>query len=97
LTGSLATLETTAAALVAMAQQRDEAIEERDAARRERDEVAQAAATVIEQTTQIIDKLASMPVGRKAVIREVRDDLAGLERIYGPEILKLIRSNHENG
>lgn len=97
LTGSLDTLEATAAMLVEVTRQRDEAIEERDAARRERDEVNEMAVTLISKTSQIIDKLAVMPVGRKATLRNAQDELSGLERIYGPEILKLIRSTDTNG
>jgi len=97
LTETLDSFEATAAALVEMRRQLDQVIEERDAARRERDEVAEVANQVITSTSQIIEKLANMPVGRKAVVREAKDELSGLERLYGPEILKLMRSNHDNG
>lgn len=94
---SLDTLETTVAELVDTRRQLDDAIEGRDAARRERDEVGEAALALFSKTSQIIEQLANMPVGRKAVIREVKDSMSGLERIYGTEILKLIRSNEKNG
>lgn len=94
---SLDTLESAATAIIELQRQRDLAFEERDAARRERDEVAQMAYQIIEATSQTIDKLASMPVGRKAVLREVKDELSGLERLYGPSIVKLLRSDNNNG
>lgn len=97
LTESLASLEATASALVEVQRQLDVAIEDRNTARRERDEVSELALGLVSKTSQIIEKLASMPVGRKAVLREAKDDLSGLERIYGPEILKLIRSKESNG
>jgi hypothetical protein len=95
LTEALSSLETTAQALVETRRQLDEAVDERDAARRERDEVVEVTNQVITQASQIIEKLANMPVGRKAVLREARDELAGLERLYSPAILNLIRSSHE--
>jgi hypothetical protein len=97
LTDTLDSFEATATALVETRRQLGEVTEERDAARRERDEVAEMAMQVIGSTSQIIERLASMPVGRKAVIREAKDELSGLERLYGPEIIKLIRSNKDNG
>lgn len=93
LTESLASLEATASALVEVQRQLEAVTEERDDARRERDEVAAMAMQVITETSQIIEKLANMPVGRKAVLREVKDDLSGLERLYSPGILKLLRKD----
>lgn len=96
LTALLETLEATASAQVELQRRLDERTEERDAARRERDEVAEVAAKVLSETSQIIEKLAAMPVGRKAVIRDARTEVSALERLYGPEVLKMIRSKEDD-
>lgn len=94
---TLGSFEAAAVELVETRRQLDVVSEERDVARRERDEVGEAALGLYSKTSQIIEQLANMPVGRKAVIREVKDSMSGLERIYGAEILKLIRSTKDNG
>lgn len=57
---------------------------------RERDEAVQMTEMVVKRTDEILAKLASTPVGRRAVVREVNDQFASLKSVYGPEIVSLL-------
>ena len=46
---------------------------------------------VVTQTGQILDKLSNTPVGRRAVVREVSDQFAGLKSVYSEEFLSLLK------
>ena len=91
---SLDTLEATATALVETRRQLELAQTERDAAIQARDEAQEQAVSVLSQASLIIQKLADMPVGRKAVIREARQNLSALERLYSPEVLNMMRGQN---
>jgi phage head maturation protease len=58
---------------------------------RERDESNQMAEMVIKRTDEILAKLASTPVGRRAVVREVNDQFASLKSVYSDDILTLLK------
>lgn len=90
LSATLESFEATARELVETRRQLLEAQEERDAARRESEQSAEMALKVLEETSVVIEKLAALPVGRKAVVREAVSSVSAIERAYGPEIAKLL-------
>ena len=95
LTETLRLYEGATSELIDVRRQLKDAIDERDAARRERDEAQVMSSEFMAKATFIIQKLADMPVGRKAVVRQAKDELSSLERIYGVETMKLIRSSND--
>jgi hypothetical protein len=75
--------------------ERDAAIKERDEANKKRDDVIKASDELIIQTAHVVELVASIPLGRKAVLKEAQDSLSHLTRVYGEDMLKRMRGEND--
>lgn len=77
--------------LVAVKQALAEEKAARILAEQQRDDVADAAAELVRRTSQIIDKVASAPLPRKAVLKHVEQEFsASVESYYGTEFARAL-------
>jgi len=67
------------------------------AAEKARDEAFELADKVVREAADIVQKMADIPLGRRAVYKEVQDDLGSLERIYGESLVKRMRGINTYG
>jgi HK97 family phage prohead protease len=63
-------------------------------AEQQRDEAIHATEMVLARTSELLNKLANEPVGRRTVFREAESSLATLEGIYSRDFLTKLRSKN---
>lgn len=79
--------------LAASIEREQQARTEKEVAERQRDEVAVTAGRIITSASQIINKLADLPVGRRTKFVETKAQFDELEGIYSSDFLSMLRSN----
>lgn len=87
----VASLRTSSDLLRAITRELIETRKAMDEAISERDEAIAATEKVLANTADILRRLASTPVGRRAVYREASDQFAGLKSVYGEEFVTLLK------
>lgn len=86
-------LERTVTELIETKKQLSEARLEAERANRERDAMASLSYQVLSKTSAVIDQIAALPIGRRAVVGKAQEDFSALESIYGSALLKLVRGD----
>jgi len=96
LTDTVLTLAQAVDEVKAARKERDEALQRAKEAERERDETVESAKEILIRTGAAVRKFKNTPVGRKTTFVEATKDLENIERVYGPDIIKMMENNsHE--
>jgi hypothetical protein len=82
----------TAAELVVERGLRVEAETAKAAAERTRDEAVAQAGQIVLAASEVIEKIANTPLGRKATVKEAAAELSHLESTYSAEAMKMLRN-----